>query len=351
MKIGIVGLSSVGKTTLFQLLTKSFEETAKDYGKASTRQAEVPDERIDFLVEYYKPKKISYATMEFLDVAGLTKGTGNQFLEDIREVDALVHVVRLYEGDIPHVEGSIDPIRDIETVNMELLLSDLDLVEKRIDRIVNAKKKPKTDVATELSALGKCKKVLEEEKLISAAELTDAEKEALLSLKFLTEKPQIIVANTEDALGEDYQDSDRLKEYCEEKGLPLIALSAQIEREIAELSEEDQKVFLEDLGITETGIYKLARAVYKLMGLISFFTVGPDEVKAWTIEENTTAKKAAGKIHSDIERGFIRAEVFRFSDLKEQGSVNKVKEAGLLKLEGKEYIVKDGDILNIRFNI
>ncbi len=353
MKIGIVGLSGVGKSTLFQLLTKTFGEVQKEYGKATFRLADVPDDRIDFLVDMYQPKKTSYATLEFVDVDGLQKGNvgGNQFLNDIREVDALIHVVRLFESGMAHIEGDLNALRDIETVNMELLFADLDIVEKRLDRILNATKKAKgVDIESEKSALYKYKEALEQEKLASSVTLNDKEMEAIKSLKFLTEKPQIIVLNTEDA-GDDFSGKEEAYAYAEEKGLPMIHLSALMEAEIAQLPKEDQSVFMEDLGISESGIYKLARTVYDCMNLISFFTVGPDEVRAWTIERDTVARKAAGKIHSDIERGFIRAEIFNYNDLVTHGTQQKVKEAGLMRLEGKEYVMTDGDIVNFRFNV
>ncbi|HHU62616.1 MAG TPA: redox-regulated ATPase YchF [Clostridiales bacterium] len=362
MKIGIVGLPSVGKTTLFNLLTGSdvaVSEFSVAKIDANIGICKIPDSRIDFLSKLYKPKKTTYATIETIDVPGLVsgsstgKGVGNQFLDTIRKVDALVHVLRVFEDDnVPHVDGSIDPMRDIETVNMELLFADLGVIDNRIKRIETAKKVTKENLS-ELEVLKKCKAGLEQGLLIHNLELDDEEKRHLKTFEFLSEKPIILVANLDEQqlITKDYPSRDSLMEYSRKVNTPLIELCVKSELEIAQLDPEDRQAFLEDLGISESGIDRLAKTAYEHLGLISFLTTGQDEVKAWTIKRNTTAKKAAGKVHSDIERGFIRAEVCKFDDLKELGSMGKVKEMGLLSVEGKDYIVQDGDIISFRFNV
>jgi GTP-binding protein YchF len=360
MKIGIIGLPTVGKTTLFNLLTGSQIETSGfSTGKADTNigVAKVPDDRIDFLSKLYKPRKTIYASIEFIDVPGLRsvegKSSSNQFLESIRKVDAIVHVVRAFNNpSIIHENGSIDPIRDIETVNTELLLSDLGIIENRIDRIKHSKKKS-AENETEQKVLEKCAAALEEGQLIHSLGFNESEKELLKNFAFLTEKPQIIVLNLDDEqlITAEYPGKSDTENYSNVNRVPVVELCAQMEMEISQLAEEDSKAFLEDLGLAEPGIARLSRTVYSQLGLISFFTVGEDEVKAWTINEGINAKQAAGKIHSDIERGFIRAEVFAFDDLKELGSVAKLRENGRFRLEGKDYIVKDGDIISFRFNV
>lgn len=358
---GIIGLPMVGKTTLFNLLTEAHVQTSNFFsGKTETNVgvAKIPDKRIDFCAELYKPRRTIYAQIEFIDVVGLVKGAskgqgvGNEFLNSVRNVDALVHVVRLFQNpDVIHVEETIDPLRDIETINMELLFSDLEIVEKRIEKINSGKKKKEQD--TELKVLLKCKECLENELPIHTLNLSDEEKNLLKGYTFLTEKPMILVANLDEKQlkSGEYPGKEGLKKYAAARGIPVVEISARIEEEINSLGEEDKDLFMEDLGLTEPGIERLARAVYDHLGLISFFTVGEDEVRAWTIEKNTDAKRAAGKIHSDIERGFIRAEVVRFEDLAELKSMAKVKEKGLFRLEGKDYIVQDGDIINFRFNV
>jgi len=359
---GIVGLPMVGKTTFFNLVTGSEQETSNFLtGKTeiNTAMARVPDARIDFLSRLYKPRKTIYAQIQFSDVPGLVrgasqgKGVGNRFLDGIRNADLLVHLVRAFANpDVPHVDDGVDPMRDLETVNLELLLADMDLVEKRIKRIEEGKK-IKKEQADEMAVLRKCLDALENEISVHRADLTEAERALLVNYSFLTDKPVILVVNIdeEQLRAGDYPGRDRVREFAAAKGIILLEISGQIEMEISRLPDEDRELFMEDLGLAESGIDRLARAAYETLGLISFFTVGEDEVRAWTIPAGLDAKGAAGKIHSDLERGFIRAEVTAYDDLAEAGSMNKVKEKGQARLEGKDYIVKDGDILNIRFNV
>ncbi|MFZ5352225.1 MAG: redox-regulated ATPase YchF [Bacillota bacterium] len=362
MKIGLVGLPLVGKTTFFNLLTHAHAEVSNfATGKVSSNigSAKVPDQRIDFLAKLYNPRKTTYAQMDFIDVPGLVsgastgKGVGNQFLEDIRKVDALVHIVRAFENpDVLHVDGSVDPMRDIETINMELLFADLGIIDNRIERINTGKKVTKENLA-EKEVLVKCKEGLENGLLIHQINLTEEEKELLKTFSFLSEKPMILVINVdEDSLKSGvYPQKGQIQQYAKERNAPIMEICARAEAEISELEEEDRLMFMEELGITRSGIDILAETTYNYMGLISFLTAGEDEVRAWTIKKGTDAKKAAGKIHSDIERGFIRAEVVKYKDIHELGSMVKVKEKGLFRLEGKEYIVEDGDIINFRFNV
>lgn len=352
----------MGKTSLFNLLTGSNLEI-KDYSQgkveANLEIAKIPDERIDFLAEIYQPRKTTYATIEVIDVPGLVKGSstgkgvGNQFLDNVRKVDALIHVLRVFENEnVLHNEGSIDPLRDIETINLELLFSDLGVIENRIWRLKSSKKITKEN-QKELAVLEKCKEGLENGLLIHNLNLTPEESELLRTFSFLSEKPMIIVANLDEnqLKANDYPGKEALEEYTQSTNTPLIHLCIKTELEINELDPEDRELFIQDLGIKESGLTILAKTAYEYLGLISFLTTGPDEVRAWPIKKNTTARKAAGKIHSDIERGFIRAEVCRFQDLRELGSMSKVKEKGLVTLEGKDYIVQDGDIINFRFNV
>lgn len=362
MKIGLVGLPLVGKTTFFNLLTDAHAEISNfASGKVASNigSAKVPDHRIDFLSQLYKPKKTTYAQIDFTDVPGLVsgssagKGVGNQFLEDIRKVDALVHIVRAFENsEVMHVEGAIDPMRDIETINLELLFSDLGIIENRITRIQGSKKVTKENLA-ELEVLKKCKEGLEAGLLIHQIKLDEEERELLKTFSFLSEKPMILVINVDEnsLKSGSYPQKEDLQKYAAERNVPIIEVCAKAEMEISELDEEDRLLFMEELGIKKSGIDILASTTYDYQGLISFLTAGEDEVRAWTIKKGTDAKRAAGKIHSDIERGFIRAEVVKFKDLEELGSMTKTKEKGLYRLEGKEYIVQDGDIINFRFNV
>jgi len=361
MKIGLIGLPLTGKTTLFNLLTHTKAATGMFASKAEANlgTARVPDHRIDFLSSLYNPKKTTYAQIEFVDIAGLTatqegqKSGSAKFLNDVRPCDALVHVIRAFgNDDVPHVTEKINPARDLEAVEMELLFADLELVDKRIERIKTGKKITKEN-AVELEILEKCYAALEAGSFMSEINLSDEEKVMLRNYAFLTEKPRLAVVNLDEEQFKagSYPTKEELQGLCQGKNIPLLEICAQMELEINELEEGDKKVFMEDLGLAETGIELLARSVYERLGLISFLTAGEDEVRAWTIEKGLSAKEAAGKIHSDIERGFIRAEVVKYKDITELGNMHKVKEKGLFRLEGKEYLVEDGDIINFRFNV
>lgn len=362
LTIGLVGLPLVGKTTVFNLLTNSDLETSNFLtGKTQTHVgiAKIPDKRIDFLSSMFKPKKTTYAQIQVSDVPGLVRGAsqgqgvGNKFLDDIRNVDMLVHVVRAFNNpDVPHVEDSIDPMRDIETISTELLFADMELLEKRIERIQNGKKIKKEQLK-EMEVLKKLLEALENEIPLTAVELNEEEKEMIQHYRFFTEIPMMLVINIDEDQfqSRDYPGRSDIKAWAEERKIPVLEICGKIEMEISQLPGEDREMFMEDLGISISGIDRLARAAYGHLGLIPFFTCGEDEVKAWTIRRGTNAKKAAGKIHSDIERGFIRAEVVKYEDLVEYGSMAKLKEEGKYYLEGKDYIVQDGDIINFRFNV
>lgn len=352
----------VGKTTIFNLLTGAGLETSNFLtGKTETNigTAKVPDDRVTYLSNLYQPRKTTYAQIQFSDVPGLVRGSsqgqgvGNQFLNTIRNVDMLAHVVRAFDNaDLPHVDGDINPLRDVETISMELLFADMEILEKRIERIKNGKKIKKENLQ-ELEVLKKCIDALENEVSIGRLELTEEERFVLKNFSFLTEKPLLLVVNTDEQQFKSkiYPGRDDLAVYAAEHGLPVLEICGKIEMEIGMLPDEDKEIFFADLGVVESGIDRLARTSYDYLGLMSFFTVGDDEVKAWTIKKGTDAKRAAGKIHSDLERGFIKAEVVKYRDLADLGSMAKSKEKGLYRLESKEYIVEDGDIINFRFNV
>lgn len=365
MKLGIVGLPNVGKSTLFNSLTKAGAESA-NYPfctiDPNVGVVPVPDERLDKLTEMYQSKKTTPAVIEFVDIAGLVKGAskgeglGNQFLANIREVDAIVHVVRCFEdSNIVHVDGTIDPIRDIETINLELVFADLEVLERRISKVVRGAKNDK-ELAKELVLLNRIKAHLEEDKLAKTFETEDEDEQAwLASYNLLTAKPVIFAANVEeDGLAEAETNNlfvNKVREYAKELDAEVFVVCAQIEQEISELEEEEKREFLEELGLCESGLEKLIKASYSLLGLISYLTSGEDETRAWTITRGTKAPQAAGKIHTDFERGFIRAEVVNYKDLMEHGSMLAAKEHGLVRSEGKEYVVQDGDVILFKFNV
>ncbi|MGI6772134.1 MAG: redox-regulated ATPase YchF [Clostridiales bacterium] len=363
MKLGIVGLPNVGKSTLFNALTNAGAQSA-NYAFCTIEPnvgiVPVPDERLDRLAEMYKPHKVTPATIEFVDIAGLVKGAskgeglGNKFLSHIREVDAIIHVVRCFDDDnILHVDGKVDPQRDIETINLELILSDAEILDRRIDRDTKALKGDKT-VAKELEFLKRIRAELDNGVCARAVEMTEEEREVLSTVALLTSKPVIYACNMSEQDFANINDNEyvkAVKKIAAAEGSQVLPICAEFEAQLADLDKEEREMFLQDAGIASGGLDLLIQKSYDLLGLMSFLTAGEQEVRAWTIKKGTKAPQAAGKIHTDFERGFIRAEVVSYDELIECGSMAVAKEKGLVRSEGKEYVMQDGDVVLFRFNV